>query len=387
MTLRVLAASGDSAGHLGHADVLLRALARDRGAAGTVALPRDSAFRDLAERRGWPVVEVGTTLGIRRELSAGVVARRLGPLVWTTLAALADARRALDALRPHLVIGTGGRASFPTVLAAAQRGIPTLTVPHFDPRRTNRMLAWVADRTCVVREADRARFPRPLWRRLAVTGTPLRPEAFARPAPAEARARLGLDPRRATVGIVGYSRGSPAFSALAGEAARALASLRPRLQVVVQHGVHPLRGTDGIGGIHARPFFDDLPAVFAACDVVASAGGETTLLELCAAGVPSIAVALDDTPIGPHIRVLAGGLERAGATECLRPAETTGAGLAARMAALLDDGPRRARMAAAGCAAVAPDAVARIVAVADELLHGRRGRGSRRPFALRGLEG
>jgi UDP-N-acetylglucosamine--N-acetylmuramyl-(pentapeptide) pyrophosphoryl-undecaprenol N-acetylglucosamine transferase len=346
------------------------------------------------ERRGWPIVEVGTTLGIRRELSAGVLARRLGPLAWSTLAALADARRALDALRPDLVIGTGGRASFPTVLAAALRGIPTLTVPHFDVRRTNRVLAFVADRTCVAREADRGRFPRALRRRLAVTGTPLRPEAFARPAPAEARARLGLDPARPAVGIVGYSRGSPAFSALAGEAVRALLALRPGVQVVVQHGDHGLTGSAGGTGsdarpdVLARPFFDDLPAVFAACDAVASAGGETTLLELCAAGVPSLSVALDDTPIGPHIGVLAGSLERAGATERLPAAETTGAGVAARLGALLDDPARRARMSAAGRAAVAPDAVARIVAVADELLRGRPAwRTGIHPAALPGREG
>lgn len=372
MTLRVLAASGDSAGHLGHADVLLRALSRGRSIECAVVLPRDSAFRDRVERWGWPVLEVGTTLGIRRELSAGIVARRFAALAWTTAAAFVAARRALDAFTPDLVLGTGGRASVPTVLAAALRDIPTVTVPHFDVRRTNRMLAFFADRTCLARAEDRARFPRLLHPRLRTTGTPLRPEAFVRIPRGEARARLGLDPRLPAVGIVGYSRGSPAFSALAAGAVRALLA-REEVQVVLQHGEHPVDAGPS-PRLVARAFFDDLPAVFAACDAVATAGGETTLLELCAAGIPSLALSLDDTPIGPHVRVLAGTLARAGTAEQVPPGETDGASVAARLLALLDDPVRRERMAAAGRAAVVPDAAERIVAVVDELLRERAAR-------------
>jgi UDP-N-acetylglucosamine--N-acetylmuramyl-(pentapeptide) pyrophosphoryl-undecaprenol N-acetylglucosamine transferase len=366
MTLRVLAAAGDSAGHVGHACVVLDALAATRNLDAAVVLPRDSAFGGVAERRGWTVEGVGTTVGIRRELSAATAVRHFLPLAWSTLAALAEARRVLDRWRPDLVVGTGGRCSLPTVLAAALRGIPTVTVPHWDVRRTNRMLAYAVTRTCLARDADRTRFPRYLQRRLRTTGTPLRSGALSPLPRDEARRRLGLDPARPTVGLVGYSRGSHAFSAFASPAARTLAEAG--VQVVVQHGAHPLADAPASCGVLARPFFDDLPGVFAACDVVASAGGETTLLELCAAGVPSLCLALDDTPIGPHIEVLAGELERAGASVFVPAARVEPAHVAGLIRGLLEDAPRRASMARAGREAVAPDAAARIVAVLDEAL-------------------
>jgi UDP-N-acetylglucosamine--N-acetylmuramyl-(pentapeptide) pyrophosphoryl-undecaprenol N-acetylglucosamine transferase len=366
MTLRVLAAAGDSAGHVGHACVVLDALATTRAIDAAVVLPRDSAFRGVAEGRGWRVEAVGTTLGIRRELSAATAARRFGPLAWSTVRALGEARRLLDRWSPDVVVGTGGRCSLPTVLAAALRGIPTVTVPHWDVRRTNRMLAYAVTRTCLAREDDRARFPAFLQRRLRVTGTPLRPEAYAPLPRPEARARLALDPARPTVGLVGYSRGSPAFAGFAAETARRLAA--GGAQVVVQHGAQPVPALDGVPGVLARPFFDDLPAVFAACDVVASAGGETTLLELCAAGVPSLCLSLDDTPIGPHIRVLAEGLERAGASVYVPAARTEPGHVATLLGALLADAPRRAAMARAGRAAVAPEAAARVLVALEEAL-------------------
>jgi UDP-N-acetylglucosamine--N-acetylmuramyl-(pentapeptide) pyrophosphoryl-undecaprenol N-acetylglucosamine transferase len=371
MTLRVLAAAGDSAGHVGHACVVLDALAATRTMEAAVVVARDSAFRGVAEGRGWGVEEVGTTLGIRRELSAATAARRFGPLAWSTVRALGEARRLLDRWAPDAVVGTGGRCSLPTVLAAALHGIPTVTVPHWDVRRTNRVLAYAVTRTCLAQEDDRARFPRFLQRRLRVTGTPLRPEAYAPPPPADARAQLALDPARATVGLVGYSRGSPAFARFAAETTRRLAAAG--VQVVVQHGAHPVPGLEGVPGVLARPFFDDLPAVFAACDAVATAGGETTLLELCAAGVPSLCLSLDDTPIGPHIRVLATGLERAGASVYVPAARTEPGHVAALLGALLADAPRRAAMARAGRAAVAPDAAARVLAALDEALAERAG--------------
>jgi UDP-N-acetylglucosamine--N-acetylmuramyl-(pentapeptide) pyrophosphoryl-undecaprenol N-acetylglucosamine transferase len=372
VTLRVLAASGDSVGHLNHAFVVLDRLAVRHALEPGVVIARDSAFRGLVESRGFPVHTVGETAGIRRELDARLLLRHLHTLAAGTLGAILEARALLDSFRPDLVVGTGGRCSFPVTLVAALRGIPTVTVPHYDLRRTNQALALVVDRTCLARAEDRSRFPRLLRRRLVVTGTPVRPEAFARASRAEARRALGLHPDRPVVACVGYSRGSRSFSRLAQEVLPR-ARTRRGVQTVLQYGGFP--PSDPGAWDLAAPFFDDVLQVFAAADVVVSAGGETTMLELCAVGAASVCITLPDTPIGPHLGVLARDLKARGATVFL--GEPTPASLAEALDSLLTDGVRRASVAAAARAVLDPAAPDRIVAAIEVLLAERARRTGR----------
>jgi UDP-N-acetylglucosamine--N-acetylmuramyl-(pentapeptide) pyrophosphoryl-undecaprenol N-acetylglucosamine transferase len=369
--LRVLAVSGDSVGHLSHAVVVLGALARRYDLDAAVALPADSRFREWVERRGDAVHAVGSVGGTHRELSRADLARHAGTLAGATLRGAREGAALLERFRPDLVLGTGGRCSFAPMAAAALRGYPTLTVPHYALRRANRALAWMVDRTCLARAADVARFPRFLRPRLRVTRTPLRPEAFAPACARAARERLGLDPDRPVVALIGYSAGSPGTTRLFADAARRLRAERPDAQLVVQYGNHPPAGGDAeaLGaGVLARPFFDDLLSVFPACDLVVSAAGETTLLEVCARGVPAVCVSVADSPIGPHIRDLADDLVQAGAALFLPPERLSGAAVAGEAARLLADGARRERMAAAARAAADPGAVEAIVEVVEELL-------------------
>jgi UDP-N-acetylglucosamine--N-acetylmuramyl-(pentapeptide) pyrophosphoryl-undecaprenol N-acetylglucosamine transferase len=369
--LRVLAVSGDSVGHLSHAAVVLGALARRYALDAAVAVPGDARFRGWMERRGWPVHGVGAGGGLHRELSRGDIVRHAGVLSRLTYRGVREGAALLERFRPDVVVGTGGRSSFGPMLAAALGGYPTLTVPHYALRRANRVLAWMVDRTCLARPADVERFPRFLRPRLRVTRTPLRPEAFAPASARAARERLGLDPDRPVVGLIGYSAGSPGTTRLFADAARRLRAERPDAQLVVQYGGHEPRGDDAAAlaaPVLARPFFDDLLAVFPACDLAVSAAGETTLLELCARGVPAVCVSVPDSPIGPHIRVLAGDLVQAGAAVFLPPERLSGAAVAGEAARLLADGARRERMAAAARAAADPGAVDRVMEVIEELL-------------------
>lgn len=371
--LRVLAASGDSVGHLSHAAVLLDALAQPYALEAAVVLPRDARFRDWIERRGYAVETVGTVVGEYREFSGTDLLRYAAPLAGTTLSAVRESRRMLKRLRPHLVIGTGGRASFAPVLAAALGHYPTVTVPHYALRRSNRLLAHVVDRTCLAREQDLARFPARIRGRLRLTGTPLRPEAFAHAWKAAARERLGLDPVRPVVGLIGYSGGSPATAALMAEVIRLVRGRHPEVQFVVQHGAHPPVDAGVMDSVVARPFFEDLLSVFPACEVAVTAAGETTLLELCARGVASVCVSLPDTAIGPHIAVLGRDLEAAGAAVFLPAERTTSAAVAALVDRLLEHPEERRRMARAGWIASRPDAVQSVIQVVSELLQERYG--------------
>jgi UDP-N-acetylglucosamine--N-acetylmuramyl-(pentapeptide) pyrophosphoryl-undecaprenol N-acetylglucosamine transferase len=370
--MRVLAVGSDSVGHLSHAAVVLDAMSRRHDVDAYVVVPHDARFRGWIASRGYALREVGTVMGVHREFTTLDLVRYAGTMTLGTLRGMREAWALLDELRPDVVVGCGGRSSLAAMLAAALRGYPTVTVPHYALRRTNRLLAWLVDRTCLARSADAARFPRLLRGRLRVTHTPLRPEAYAPAERADACARLGLDPERPVVACIGYSAGSAGTTRLFAELARSIRAARPDAQLLVQHGTHePVDGdADALAApVIARPFFDDLVSLFPACDLLVSAAGETTLLEACARGVPSLCVSVADSPIGPHIRALAGDLEALGATVFF-PREGAQAVADAALRLLGDDGARR-RMGDAARAAADPRATEKVIDVIEELLRAR----------------
>ena len=372
--LRVLAVGSDSVGHLSHAAVVLGALSRRHAVQASVAVPHDARFGDWIAGRGFDVRPVGRVMGVHREFTGRDLVRYAGDIAVGTVRGMREAWALLDELRPDVVVGCGGRSSFAAMLAASARGYPTVTVPHYALRRANRVLAWTVDRTCLAREADAARFPRVLRRRLRVTHTPLRPDAFAPADGRAARERLGLDPDRPVAACIGYSAGSPGTTRLFADVVRSIRAARPDVQLLVQHGAHhpSTEDADALAApVVARPFFDDLVSIFPACDLVVSAAGETTLLELCARGVPALCVSVADSPIGPHIRTLAGDLERTGATVFF-PRERAEAGtVAAEALRLLGDQDARRRMGQAARAAADPRATDRVIDVIEELLRAR----------------
>jgi UDP-N-acetylglucosamine--N-acetylmuramyl-(pentapeptide) pyrophosphoryl-undecaprenol N-acetylglucosamine transferase len=374
VTLRVLAVGSDSVGHLSHAAVVLDAMSRRHDVDAYVAVPHDARFRGWIASRGFALREVGRVMGVHREFSARDLLRYAGHIVFGTIRGMREAWAVLDELRPDVVVGCGGRSSFAAMLAAALRGYPTVTVPHYALRRTNRLLAWLVDRTCLARQADVAAFPRVLRGRLRVTHTPLRPEAFAPADRRDACARLGLDPDRPVVACIGYSAGSPGTTRLFAELAGKIGRARPDAQLLVQHGKHAPIGEDAdalAAPFVARPFFEDLVGVFPACDLLVSAAGETTLLEACARGVPSLCVSVADSPIGPHIRTLAEDLEQIGATEFFPRGRATADAVADAALRLLADEDGRRRMGESARAAADPRAADTVIDVIEEMLRAR----------------
>jgi UDP-N-acetylglucosamine--N-acetylmuramyl-(pentapeptide) pyrophosphoryl-undecaprenol N-acetylglucosamine transferase len=267
--------------------------------------------------------------------------------------------------RPRLVVGVGGYASGPAVLAAWLLGIDTMLMEqnHF-PGATNRWLAPRAAAVCVPSEAARAR----LGGRGIVTGNPVRPEFTA----------IGPSPRAASTSLLvfGGSRGARSINRAIVEALPLLAAMSPPPRIVHQTG--PEEHDSVARAYAAQPnlaaevsaFLDDMPARLAAADLVVSRAGATTLAELAAAGRPAILVpfphAADD-----HQRLNAEAVRDAGAAVMIRDADLAGPGLGAEIAALASDPARRERMAAAARTLARPDAARRIADVAEALLDGK----------------
>lgn len=260
--------------------------------------------------------------------------------------ALLQSRAILQRFGADAVIGVGGYASGPVLLAARLLGLPTAiceqnSVPGF----TNKVLGRFVRRVFLTFEAARAFFPAA---RTVVVGNPVR-RSFR-----EAAARAAVPFERGLVFTFGGSQG-----------ARPLNEAVPKALALLKetHGVRALHqaGKDDVAGVEAgyrdagvdaevTPFIDDMVAAYRRAHVVICRAGATSCAEILALGVPAILVpfpqAADD-----HQTKNAQDLERLGACVLIPQAEMTPAVLAAALERVLADDAVRARLADAARAA------------------------------------
>jgi UDP-N-acetylglucosamine--N-acetylmuramyl-(pentapeptide) pyrophosphoryl-undecaprenol N-acetylglucosamine transferase len=331
------------------------------GGTGGHLFPALAVADELKRRRaGREICFVGSRRGLETRLvpGAGYPLRTLrlsgikgmgplGKLAGAAAAGWAVLRCAawMIAWRPQLVIGVGGYV---------------LEQNHY-PGATNRWLAPRVDMVCVPSDEARHRF----GGRGIVTGNPVRRE-FLDVGPAPMGPQLSLL-------VFGGSRGAHSINVAMGRALRELARLDPVPRVVHQTGTddeaelrEAARGYPD-GSYEVRPFLDDMPARFAAADLIVSRAGATTMAELAAAGRPAILVpypyATDD-----HQRHNAEAVERAGAAIVVLDKELEGNTLFDRIRELTADRARLARMATAARGLAHPDAAERIADAAEALL-------------------
>ncbi|MFO1127989.1 MAG: undecaprenyldiphospho-muramoylpentapeptide beta-N-acetylglucosaminyltransferase [Rhodospirillales bacterium] len=300
----------------------------------------------------------------------------IGRLAVGFFAALAHLRRT----RPDVVIGFGGYASVPTVLAANLIRIPTAVhEQNAVLGRANRLLARRVRRiaTCfqrvsALRKADEAKVVR--------LGMPVRPAFAAWTAAAyEAPATEG----EIRLLVLGGSQGAQVFSTLVPDALSRLdAGLRDRLAVTQQCRPETLAATRAAYarlGITAElsSFFADVPERLAGAHLVIARAGASTVAELAVVGRPAILVpypyATDD-----HQTANARALDAAGAGWLMPQAELTAERLADRLTALIADAPALLGAASRACDLGIADAAERLADLALELVFTADGSGASR---------
>lgn len=279
---------------------------------------------------------------------------------------LFQARSILRRTSPDVVIGVGGYASGPVLLAAALTGRRTMLIePNALPGFTNRVLAlWV--RAAAVTFAETQRF---FPGKAVVTGNPVRPEFFA----ISPRAS-GLPPHML---VFGGSQGSHAINLAMLDVVPSLLKRYDQLTVTLQTGERDsemVRAVCERSGLQhrweTRPFINSIAHEFARADFVVARAGATTVAEITAAGRPSILIPLP-TAADDHQRRNAEAMARAGAAQCLIQAEMTPERLMAEIERLLCDPARLEAMAAASRRLARPDAASHIVNLAYRLIAGK----------------
>jgi UDP-N-acetylglucosamine--N-acetylmuramyl-(pentapeptide) pyrophosphoryl-undecaprenol N-acetylglucosamine transferase len=342
------------------------------------------ALAETMLRRGWRVVLATDARGARyaggfppaverRVTAAGTFAqgsllRRLAVpgLVAAGVAAWAAAMRR-D--RPAVVAGFGGYPALPALAAATLLGVPRLI------HEQNGVLGRVNRRFAARVDAIACGFGNtrlPAGPRCVVTGNPVRPEVRAL---AGARYQPpGDGPLRLLV--IGGSQGAGLFARVVPEAVRALPpDVRAALEIAQQVRPEDMGRVQDLyremgASAELRSFFDDVPERLAACQLVVSRAGASSIADITAVGRPAVfvpyAAAMDN-----HQVVNARGIVSAGGAFAIEEEALTAEGLAAHIAAILSDPEGAAAMAAASRAEGRPDAVEELAALVESLVEGR----------------
>jgi len=244
---------------------------------------------------------------------------------------LAQSRGILKAFRPDVVVGVGGYASGPVLLAAQLMRVPTLIhEQNAWPGLTNRMLARWADRVCLsFPETDRAFH----LGRTMLTGNPLRKGMDDCPPLPEGNPNLL---------VFGGSQGARAINDAMLEALPVLEPLRESLSVVHQTGeadCERVRGAYDKAGwreVEVVPFIHDMAAAYARAHLVVSRSGATTIAELTACGRAGLLIPYPHAA-GGHQAANAESLARNGAAMVLPQGELGGGRFAGLLRDLLED--------------------------------------------------
>jgi UDP-N-acetylglucosamine--N-acetylmuramyl-(pentapeptide) pyrophosphoryl-undecaprenol N-acetylglucosamine transferase len=283
--------------------------------------------------------------------------------------ALGRSLQIIRRFRPDAVLGVGGYASGPVVLAAAMIRVPTaIHEQNSVPGMTNRILARLARVVFVAfDEAARAFSPRST----EMVGNPVR-KAIVEALSAGAAPRSDSSPR--SVLVVGGSQGAQAVNDLVISAAKILAHEGRLPRIVHQTGsadearcLERYRQLGLVTRVSVRAYIDDMAAAYADADVVIGRAGALTLAELAIARKPALLVPLP-TAADDHQTKNAQAFAAAGAALILPQPATDGAKLASALGALLADPARQQNMAAAMSRLARPDAAQAIVDRLESIL-------------------
>jgi len=284
----------------------------------------------------------------------------------------AQSRKILQAFGPDLVLGVGGYASGPVVLAA--RGMQIRRFVHEQnaiPGMTNKILARFAEQVFISLAESEKFFPKG---KTLLTGNPVRREILAEvetlqpgaSALGKAGSHSGEDFRLL---VFGGSAGAHSVNLAVIEALPHFQPYRERLIITHQTGVNDLaevREAYEREGLRAEvvPFIDDMAGAYGKASLIVCRAGATTIAEVTACGKSCIFIpyphAVDD-----HQRRNAEALLKKGAGFMLLERELSGETLARTIIGLMED-PERLALTGVAARELARLDAARVIV--DEML-------------------
>ncbi|MCG3111459.1 MAG: undecaprenyldiphospho-muramoylpentapeptide beta-N-acetylglucosaminyltransferase [Candidatus Manganitrophus sp. SB1] len=270
---------------------------------------------------------------------------------------------------PQLVIGIGGYAAGPVLLAAVLLKIKRVILePNLVPGLANKLVAPWVDLAVIAFEETRAYLR---TNRFLRAGVPVRPEIV------QSKSTTRSDKK--TLLILGGSQGAQSINRAMVAALPHLGQEKGSFQIIHQTGKRDweeVKEAYERSGLSARvePFIHDMAAVYSEADLVVSRAGAGTLSELGAVGKPSLLVPY---PLATgHQEKNAAAFVSAGAAEMILDRDLDGRRLAERIVFLLSDPKRLSEMAGAARRQGHPHSAEEIVEACYQLV-GAEGSGSK----------
>ena len=340
-----------------------------------IAVAEEFLKRDLRSR----VMFIGTKKGIEHRLLGqlgytlseidveGLKGRGLAALVkglWAIPKSMWQSRLILKDFSPDIVIGVGGYASGPAVMAAYLMGIPTaIAEQNALAGNTNRILGKFVAKIFLTYEQSKNLFAAD---KVLVTGNPVRAAIAA-----------GLSRTREKKGgrqilIFGGSQGAAAINKTVVAMLPLLQKMKDKVSVVHQTGERDLtmvRQAYQQYGIEAQvsPFIVDMVSAYTASDLVICRAGATSLAEITVAGKASILIPFPFAA-NDHQALNAQAMVEAGAAAMILESNLTAEKLYSLVESLLGDNQKLRDMEVRSKKLGKPDAAARIVDACMQLV-------------------
>lgn len=295
----------------------------------------------LAVERGLKFIGLEVS-GLPRKLSPQLIS-----WPFQLAAAVMECRKYLKNFAPTVVLGTGGYASSPPVMAASSMGVPyAIHEPDAHPGLVNRLFASGARLVSCGMEGAVDRL-HSKHGRVVVNGNPVRQSFVSLMRRDSASAVLGLHLETHTVLVTGGSQGARAINDAVMEALPDLLDHDVPLQVIHQIGERNMveykerlsPALQNSTHYFLRDYFDDLALAYAVTDLAICRSGAMTIAELAVTGTPAIFIPYPFAA-ADHQMHNARFVERKGAAIVIPQNELTGDRLRNEILSLLGDEER-----------------------------------------------
>ncbi len=364
----IVLAAGGTGGHVFPAEALARELDS-----------RGHRLALLTDRRG---DAYGGALGEieTHQIRAGGIAGKGALAKICSIAELGlgtlQARKLLKTMQPSAVVGFGGYASIPTMMAASLAGVPTvLHEQNAILGRANRLLADRA-KAIAVSFPDSQGIPQRSADKVTHTGMPVRSGVLAvRDVPYPSF----TDGAPFNILVLGGSQGARVLSEVIPDAISKLSDpLKKRIRIIQQcrpEDLEQVRGRYKLHNINAElaSFFDDVPLRLADAHLVISRSGASTVAELLVVGRPALLVpyryATDN-----HQALNAHAVDEVGAGWLIPEVDFSTDSLASRLESMFGMPMILEKAAEAARRAGRPDATQRLATLVEATLNGNHGK-------------
>lgn len=277
--------------------------------------------------------------------------------------------RIVKKFKPHVVIGTGGYASGPIMMAATRLRVPSVIQEQNSfAGLANKRVGKRASKICVAYDGMEKYFPK---EKIVLTGNPVRKDILSSDSKrARALSHFGFDSNKRTLLIVGGSLGARTINESILKGVEKL--IDAQVQVIWQTGkgyfdMYKARLTKyDLRRIRVQDFVREMDLAYAAADVIVSRSGAIAVSEICIAKKPVILVPSPNVA-EDHQTKNAKALVDKGAA-LMVPDREAGDKLIDEALKLLFDASRGDRLVANITTMARPDATIAIVNEIDKLL-------------------